>query len=135
MPDLSHCGDLNDHGPYILICLNTLSPVAGTVWEGLGGVVSLEELCHWRWAPCWRRCALIGGGVLLEMGSLLEEVWTCWRRNVTGGGLWCFKSPGYSSWLSLSFLVIVSKYKHSATTTATPICLHAAMLLAMMIMD
>ena len=40
-----------------LIYLNTCSPVAGTVWEGLGGV------------------------------ALLEEAWPCQRRHVTWGGL------------------------------------------------
>lgn len=29
--------------------LNTRSPVSGTIWEGLGGVASLE-MCHWRLA-------------------------------------------------------------------------------------
>jgi hypothetical protein len=28
-------------------------------------------------------CGLVGGGV-----ALLEEVWPCWRRCVTGGGAW-----------------------------------------------
>lgn len=25
-------------------------PIDGAVWEGLGGVVLLEEVCHWGWA-------------------------------------------------------------------------------------
>jgi hypothetical protein len=27
-----------------------VSAVLGTVWEGLGGVAFLEEVCHWAWA-------------------------------------------------------------------------------------
>jgi len=27
--------------------LNSWSPVGETLWEGLGGVALLEELCHW----------------------------------------------------------------------------------------
>ena len=27
--------------------LNARSTVGGTVWEGLGGVALLEEVCHW----------------------------------------------------------------------------------------
>jgi hypothetical protein len=38
-----------------LIYLNTCSPVAGTVWEGLGGVALLEEVCHHRWALKFQR--------------------------------------------------------------------------------
>ena len=40
------------NGPYggfnekALMCLNTWFPVGGTVWKGLGGVASLEEVCH-----------------------------------------------------------------------------------------
>jgi hypothetical protein len=28
-------------------CLSASFPVGGTVWEGLGGVALLEEVCHW----------------------------------------------------------------------------------------
>ena len=27
-----------------------LVPAGGTVWEELGGVALLEEVCHWKWA-------------------------------------------------------------------------------------
>jgi hypothetical protein len=30
------------------ICLNTWSPVGGTIWEGLGIVTLLEEVCQLR---------------------------------------------------------------------------------------
>ena len=43
-------GGLNDNGPYRLICLNAWFPVGGTILEGLGGVVLLEEVCHRGWA-------------------------------------------------------------------------------------
>ena len=39
--------DLNENIPYRLICLNAWSLVSGTVQEGFGGVVLLEEGCHW----------------------------------------------------------------------------------------
>jgi hypothetical protein len=29
--------------------VNTLSLAGGTVWEGFGSVVFLEEVCHWEW--------------------------------------------------------------------------------------
>lgn len=29
---------------------NAWFPVSGTVWEEVGGVTSLKELCHWGWA-------------------------------------------------------------------------------------
>lgn len=35
------------NSPHRLICLNVWSLVAGIVWEGVGGVVLLEEECHW----------------------------------------------------------------------------------------
>jgi len=46
-----------------------LSPVGGTVWEGLGGVASLEEAWHH-----WRRRGLIGGGVSLGVGFEFSKV-------------------------------------------------------------
>ena len=73
--DLSHCGGLNEHGPYILM----FECFVSSCWNCLGRI---------------RRCGLIVGGVLLEVGSLLEEVWRGWRRGVTGGGHGCFKSLG-----------------------------------------
>lgn len=33
--------------PTRLIRLNIWSPVNGTIWEGLGGVALLEEVCFW----------------------------------------------------------------------------------------
>lgn len=29
-----------------LLCLNVWFPVSGIVWEGVGGVALLEEVCH-----------------------------------------------------------------------------------------
>lgn len=40
------CGGWNGNGPHRLLYLNALPPVAGTVWEPLGGVGLLEEMCH-----------------------------------------------------------------------------------------
>lgn len=37
---------LNDNGPIMLICLNTLSPVCGTLWERFGVVALWQEVCH-----------------------------------------------------------------------------------------
>jgi hypothetical protein len=39
------CSDLHENVPHRLRCLNTWSPVGGTVWIGLGGVALLEEVC------------------------------------------------------------------------------------------
>ena len=41
---------LNENGSHRFMCLNVRSPVARTVWERLGGVVLVEEVCHWDWA-------------------------------------------------------------------------------------
>ena len=46
---LRRCGGLNENCPQRLMYLNTWSPVGGNIWEGLGGVVLLEEVCHWGW--------------------------------------------------------------------------------------
>lgn len=35
---------LNDNGPHKLMCLNALSLVGGTIWEGIRGVALLEEV-------------------------------------------------------------------------------------------
>lgn len=63
------CGALNVSGPHKLLYLDTRSPIRGTVFEGLGSMVLLREVCHWKWvwsfkspcqAPCnlWIRCEL-----------------------------------------------------------------------------
>lgn len=36
-------------GKTLIIYIDTWFPVDGTIWEGLGGVALLEELCHWGW--------------------------------------------------------------------------------------
>ena len=41
------CGGLNENGLHRLIYLNAWSAVGRTVWEGLEGVVLLEEVCAW----------------------------------------------------------------------------------------
>jgi hypothetical protein len=38
---------LNENGPYMLSYLNSWSSVGWTIWEGLGGMALLEEVCHW----------------------------------------------------------------------------------------
>ena len=45
-----YCGGLNENGTHRLIRLNAQSPLGRTVWEGLGGVASLKEMCYWEWA-------------------------------------------------------------------------------------
>jgi hypothetical protein len=57
---------LDKNGHHRLICLNFWFQVGGTIWEKLRGVV------------------------------LLEEVWICYKRYVSGAGLSGFKSPQYS---------------------------------------
>jgi hypothetical protein len=46
------CVGLDKNGPHRLICLTTWSSVGRIVWEGLGGVILLAEVCHW-WQT-WR---------------------------------------------------------------------------------
>lgn len=50
MPTLQMCvcGGLNENGYYRLTCLDTWFPAGETVWEGSGGVASLEDVCHWQ---------------------------------------------------------------------------------------
>lgn len=45
---LNNCASWNENGPRRLKYLNAWSLVAGTVWEGLGGVAMLEEVWQWR---------------------------------------------------------------------------------------
>lgn len=40
---------LNENGSH-LIHSNTWLPVSGIAWEGVGDVVLLKEVCHWRQA-------------------------------------------------------------------------------------
>lgn len=42
-----HYGGLNENCPHVLIYLNAWSPVGGSIWERLGGVASLEEVCYY----------------------------------------------------------------------------------------
>lgn len=51
----SNCGGLNENDPHQLIYLNACSPVSGTAWEGLGGVVLLEKVCHREWALSFQK--------------------------------------------------------------------------------
>lgn len=44
------CGGLDETGPYKFIYLNTWSSAGRSVWEGLGSVAVLEEVCQWGWA-------------------------------------------------------------------------------------
>jgi hypothetical protein len=44
------CDVLNKNGPHWLICLNDWSQTGGTVWEGVGNVTLLWEVCHCRQA-------------------------------------------------------------------------------------
>ena len=39
-----------ENGPHRLVYVNDCLPVGGIVWEGLGGVSSLEEVYDWGWA-------------------------------------------------------------------------------------
>jgi hypothetical protein len=40
------CGDLDENGPHICLCLSTWPLLSGIIWEGLGSVALLEEVCH-----------------------------------------------------------------------------------------
>ena len=52
-------------------CLNTWSPVGGTVWERLGGVTLLKEVCHWGQALRFQRSYFIPSVLLW----LLQRTW------------------------------------------------------------
>jgi hypothetical protein len=41
------CGGVNKNVSYQLTYLNAWCSVGGSVWEGLGGMTLLEEVCHW----------------------------------------------------------------------------------------
>ena len=43
----SHSIFLNENSHHRLIYLDTCSVIGGTVWEGLGGLAVLGEVCHW----------------------------------------------------------------------------------------
>ena len=43
------CLGLDENGTHRLICLNVCPLVVGLFGEGIGGVVLLEEVCHWGW--------------------------------------------------------------------------------------
>lgn len=45
-PGLSWCQGLNENGTHRCICLSTWSPVGGIIWEGVRGVVLMEEVCY-----------------------------------------------------------------------------------------
>lgn len=40
------CGGLSESTRSRLLCLNAWAPGGGSVWEGLGSVASLQEVCH-----------------------------------------------------------------------------------------
>lgn len=41
------CEGLNKNGPHRFMCLNTCSPIGGTVWEELGVSPYWRRCCHW----------------------------------------------------------------------------------------
>lgn len=43
--ETEECGGLNDKGPFRLT-FECLIPHGGTLWEDLGGVALLEDVCH-----------------------------------------------------------------------------------------
>ena len=93
----------------------------GLVWRG---VVLLEEM----W-PCWRGNGLLGGGVCLVGRSVSVCVW--------GGGLWDHKCSSYSQYEThtVSSLLPEDQDIDSQLLLQHHACLHAFMLLAMIVMD
>ena len=77
------CGGLKENRPHRLIYSNACTPVSEIVCEGLEGVV------------------------------LLEKVQTYWRRCVTRGGLWGFKSLSQTQCYSLCLLPLDKDVKLS----------------------
>lgn len=45
---ISYCG-LNENGSHSLMYLNAWFPAVETVWEVLGGLALLSEVCYWDW--------------------------------------------------------------------------------------
>jgi hypothetical protein len=94
-------------------------------------MVLLEK--DWEVWPCWRRCGLVGGGVVL-----LEEVWPCWRRCGLVGGVchwvWAlrFPNPKPVQWLSLSLL---AAFRSGCRTLSYHVFLLAVMHTTMRIVD
>ena len=62
------CDSLNENGPQRLLSLNTWPPVGGTVWEGLGHVALLEEVCQWGQALRFQNIGVIPCGLSLPCG-------------------------------------------------------------------
>ena len=46
---------LNKNNHYSFRFLNTCSSVGGTVWEGLGVMTLLKEVCYWVWALIFQK--------------------------------------------------------------------------------
>lgn len=74
------------------------APVGSHVWMFGSFLVELFGKDEGVW-PCW-------------------EVWTCWRRSITRGGLWGFKSPCQAQ--SLSTHNVQIRCKLSATAPVPP---------------
>ena len=68
-------GGLNENGPHRLIYLKVEPLVNKFVWEGLGGVVLLEKVCHWGWVLRFQKLTpdLVSDSVSLSL-SLFPSV-------------------------------------------------------------
>lgn len=56
VPDAVSCGGLSEKIPHGLKCLDNCSAVGGAVWVSLGGMASLEKVCHWEHALKFHVC-------------------------------------------------------------------------------
>lgn len=60
--------------------LNTWSPTGWTVWEGLGGMTVVEEVCHWDRALVFQKTCAIPSHKLthtVHMYTHIEKMFGC----------------------------------------------------------
>lgn len=64
-------GGLKKNGLHKITNFNARSSGSGTSWEGLGGKLLLEEVCHWRWSLEFQKPKLV---------PMLLPLWCLWFK-------------------------------------------------------
>ena len=57
------------------VCLNVRSLAGGTVWERLGSVALLEEVCHWGWAFMFQKIHVIPSYLHIPLSISVSGLW------------------------------------------------------------